>query len=118
MKMGLHAVTDIARNAQLHWDNLEDPRFEQEHLAERARDLAVAYRSDLDKCIAAEQESAGTFSGFHYSEVSLALHKLHHTDPSELIGSGVLEKLYQLAKVEARAIDDQLLEMAQQEVGL
>lgn len=118
MHFHLNPPIDVVRRAQLHWDNLEDPRFEQEHLAERARELAVAYRSDLDKCIAAEQESAGTFSGFHYSEVSLALHKLHHTDPSELIGSGVLEKLYQLAKVEARAIDDQLLEMAQQEVGL
>lgn len=116
--MAFHTPADVARNAQRSWDDQEDPRVEQEHRAEQAADLAKAYRTDPAKLREAEELTAGTFSGTHYTEVSLALHRLHHTDPSDLIGSGVLEKLYQLAKVEARAIDDQLLEMAQQEVGL
>jgi len=115
--MALQPYSDRARSAQRNWDNQEDPRFAQENSAEQASDLAKAYRTDSGKLRAAEELTAGTFSGTHYTEVSLALHRLHHTDPADLLGSGVLEQLYQLARVEAAAIDAQLLEMALQQVA-
>lgn len=115
--MAFHTRAEVCRAAQRNWDNQEDPRFAQEHRAEQASDLAKAYRTDPGKLRAAEELTAGTFSGTHYTEVSLALHRLHHTDPADLLGSGVLEQLYQLARVEAAAIDAQLLEMALQQVA-
>ncbi|WP_312252745.1 hypothetical protein [Stenotrophomonas sp.] len=115
--MALHTASDLARNAQHSWDNQEDPRFDQEHLAEQAQALANSYRTDPAKLREAEEQTAGTFSGTHYTEVSLALHRLHHTDPADLIGSGALEDLYRLAKVEAAAIDAELLALALQQVA-
>lgn len=115
--MARHTAHDFARNAQRNWDNQEDPRFAQEYRAEQAAALAKAYRTDPAKLRAAEELTAGTFSGTHYTEVSLALHRLHHTDPADLMGSGVLQDLYRLARDEAAAIDAQLLEMALQQVA-
>lgn len=115
--MAFHTPSDRARSAQRNWDDQEDPRLEQEYRAEQAADLAKAYRTDPAKLRAAEELTAGTFSGTHYTEVSLALHRLHHTDPADLMGSGVLLDLYRLARDEAAAIDAQLLEMALQQVA-
>lgn len=115
--MALQPYSDRARSAQRNWDNQEDPRFGQEHRAEQAADLAKAYRTDPAKLREAEEQTAGTFSGTHYTEVSLALHRLHHTDPADLLGSGVLQDLYRLARDEAAAIDAQLLELALQQVA-
>ncbi|PSD33784.1 hypothetical protein C7E17_00150 [Stenotrophomonas maltophilia] len=115
--MALQPYGDRVRSAQRNRDNQEDPRFDREHRAEQAVDLAKAYRTDPAKLRAAEELTAGTFSGTHYTEVSLALHRLHHTDPADLIGSGVLLDLYRLARDEAAAIDAQLLELALQQVA-
>ncbi len=115
--MAVRTASDLARNAQRSWDDQEDPRLEQEHRAEQAADLAKAFRTDPAKLRAAEELTAGTFSGTHYTEVSLALHRLHHTAPADLMGSGVLLDLYRLARDEAAAIDAQLLELALQQVA-
>ncbi|WP_445394249.1 hypothetical protein [Stenotrophomonas maltophilia] len=115
--MAFRTPTDIARAAQRSWDDHEDPRHEQEHLAEQAAELARTYRTDLDKVREAEELTAGTFTDTHYTEVSLALYRLHHTDPADLMGSGALQDLYRLARDEAAAIDAQLLEMALQQVA-
>jgi len=115
--MAPRTASDLARNAQRSWDDQEDPRHEQEHLAEQAVELARTYRTDPAKLRQAEELTAGTFSGTHYTEVSLALHRLHHTDPADLMGSGALQDLYRLARDEAAAIDAQLLEMALQQVA-
>ena len=115
--MALLTNSDRARNAQRHLDDEEDPRIDQEHQAEQALALSRSYRNDPEKLREAEEQTAGTFTGTHYTEVSLALHKLHHTDPSDLIGSGVLEDLYRLARVEAAAIDAELLALAMQQVA-
>lgn len=115
--MAFHTPSDRARNAQRSWDDQEDPRLEQEYRAEQAADLAKAYRTDPAKLREAEELTAGTFSGTHYTEVSLALHRLHHTDPADPMGSGVLLDLYRLARDEAAAIDAQLLELALQQVA-
>ena len=45
-----------------------------------------------------------------------ALDRLHYTDPSALMGSDLLTTLYRLAKVEAAAMDAELLEMATEAV--
>ena len=83
---------------------------------ERIAELAEEYRADDAKRAEAEQRTAGTFSPEHYSELTLALHDLHYTHPDDLIGSGVLTRLYQLAKVEAVALDSKLMEMAEESV--
>ncbi|PJL71663.1 hypothetical protein B9Y75_06775 [Stenotrophomonas maltophilia] len=115
--MARHTAHELARAAQRSWDDQEDPRLEHEYRAEQAAELAKAYRTDPAKLREAEELTAGTFSGTHYTEVSLALHRLHHTDPANLMGSGVLQDLYRLARDEAAALDAQLLEMALQQVA-
>jgi len=115
--MALHTATDLERNAQRSWDGLEDRRFNSELAAEQAADLVPALRADPAACREAEQWVAGSFDGEHYSDVTLALHQLHHTPPSNLIDSPLLAQLYALAAVEAAAVDDELLLMAQQQVA-
>ena len=115
--MALQTSNDRAYEAQRAWDNQADARLDQAGAAEQAADLAVALRNDPAACREAEQWTAGTFDGDHYTDVTLALHQLHHTDPADLLGSDLLAQLYALAKVEADAIDAQLLDMALQQVA-
>lgn len=115
--MALQIATDSDRNAQRSWDGQEDPRFESELAGQQAAELAEAMRSDPAACREAEQWVAGTFDGDHYTDVTLALHQLHHTDPSDLIDSPLLAQLYALAAVQAAALDEQLLEAALQQVA-
>lgn len=118
--MSLHTATDISRAAQLSWDNASEDEasdLANEADAELAAELAVGLRNDPAACREAEQWTAGMFDGEHYTDVTLALHRLHHTDPADLLGSDLLTQLYALAKVEAAAIDEQLLLMAQQQVA-
>lgn len=86
----------------------------EEALAERAAELADEYRDDPAKCREAEEWVAGTFEGDHYTEVTLALHRLHYTDPTDLMSTDLLTQLYRLAEVEAAAMDAKLLEMAEE----
>ena len=87
-----------------------------ERIEEASSRLADQYRGNPDKCREAEEWVAGTFDGDHYSALTLALHRLHHTDPSALAGSDLLTTLYRLAKVEAAEMDAKLLEMATDDV--
>ena len=84
--------------------------------AQAIAELAAEYADDPAKLKEAEEWIAGTFEGDHYTDVTLALHRLHHTDPSALMGSELLTTLYRLAKVEASAMDAKLLEMATDDV--
>lgn len=114
--MALQPATDLYRAAQLNWDNASEDENGQA-ATEAAAELAVSLRNDPGACREAEQWTAGTFDGDHYTDVTLALHQLHHTDPADLIDSPLLAQLYALAKVEAAAIDEQLLDMATQQVA-
>ncbi|WP_315386578.1 hypothetical protein [uncultured Stenotrophomonas sp.] len=114
--MSLHTATDISRAAQLSWDNLSEDET-GDLTSEAAADLARSLIHDPEACREAEQWTAGTFDGDHYTDVTLALHQLHHTDPADLLDSPLLAKLYELAAVEAAAIDEQLREQAVQQVA-
>ena len=72
------------------------------------------YRADPKKLREAEEWTAGSFEDSHYTEVSLALHALHNTDPDKLLGSDVLATLYRLAKVDHEAIEARLWDMAEE----
>lgn len=115
--MAFHTTNDLARSGRRTWDDREDDRVETELAGEQAAELAESFRSNPAACREAEQWVAGTFDGEHYTDVTLALHQLHHTDPSDLIDSPLLAKLYELAAVEAAAMDEQLLEAALQQVA-
>lgn len=60
----------------------------------------------------AEQWTAGTFDGDHYTEVTLALDELHRDGATP----AVLEKLHRLAKVESAALQAKLREQAEAEI--
>lgn len=81
--------------------------------ADHLDELAALLRKDESCCREAEQWLAGTFDGDHYTDLTLALHQLHHTDPSDLLGSDLLARLYRLARVEGEAMDRQLREQAE-----
>ena len=99
--------------------NSRDPRspaYDSRH-DEAVAELADEYRQDDKKLRGAEEWVAGSFDGSHYTDVTLALHALHHTDPDRLLGSDLLARLYALARVEAAAIDEQIDSMAETAVG-
>lgn len=112
--MSLHTATDIQRSAQRSYDGQSEI---EDVVGEVAADLARDFIHDEQMCIEAHQWVAGSLSDSHYTDVSLALHQLHHMDPADLLGSALLERLYALAAVEAEAIDEQLLELAVQQVA-
>ena len=87
-----------------------------ERIAEASEELADQYRNNPEKCREAEEWVGGTLGDGHYSALTLALHQLHHTDPSALVGSDLLTTLYRLAAVEAAAMDAKLLELATDDV--
>ena len=79
-------------------------------------DARVAeYADDEATLRAAEEWTAGTFDGSHYTDLTLALFALHRTDPDKLESSGLLPRLYRLAKVEHDALQQQLRLMAADE---
>lgn len=98
---------DQLRAAAANYENQEDPRFD-DAFEEAVSALATEFRKDEAQLREAESMVAGTFDEGHYTAVTLALHELHHTDPSKLLGSDLLARLYALAKVEALAIDERL----------
>ena len=89
----------------------------EEARAERIEELLAEYAEDDAKLREAEEWIAGSFDGSHYTALSLALFGLHKTSPDKLIGSGVLQKLYELAKVEHAAMRARLVEMAEEQVS-
>lgn len=88
-----------------------------ERAAERAEAidrLVDEYRKDPKKLREAEEWTAGSFDGEHYTAVSLALHALHRIEPDKLLGSDALANLYRLAKVDHEAIEARLWDMAEE----
>ena len=84
--------------------------------------LVADYRDDDAKLREAEEWVAGEwvaglFDGDHYADLTLALHKLHRTEPSALLGSDVLATLYRLAKLHHDAIEAELRRMADDELA-
>lgn len=65
--------------------------------------LVEQYKTDPAKCAEADQWNDGEQSGAHYSELESAMADLHFCDPSDLIGSDLLTRLYRLAKVHGLA---------------
>ena len=84
--------------------------------AEAIDRLVDEYRADPKKLREAEEWTAGSFDGEHYTAVSLALHALHRIEPADLLGSDALANLYRLAKVDHEAIEAQLQRMAEDEI--
>lgn len=85
--------------------------------ADEAREEAIdALLSDANWRAAhereAEQWTAGTFEGEHYTEVTLALDALHREGAT----AAVIERLHRLARVESMALSEKLREVAENEV--
>lgn len=85
---------------------------EAEIAAEAVEARADEYRTDDAKLREAESWTAGSFEPEHYTDVTLALHALHHRGAT----LDVLTKLFGLAKVEAAAVDAQLTELAERDL--
>lgn len=64
----------------------------------------------------ADQWIDGSFDGDHYSALESAMADLAAVDPSDLMGSDLITRLYELAKVHGTARDAKLREMAEDEV--
>lgn len=79
--------------------------------------LVEQYKTDPAKCAEADQWNDGEQSGAHYSELESAMADLHFCDPSDLMGSDLLARLYRLAKVHGLARLAQFERMAEQEAN-
>lgn len=93
----------IARNDDEPYD------AEGKWIAERAAELAKTPEILKE----ADEWLDGSHSGEHYSEVERALSDLHEVEPSNLLGSSVLERLYRLAKVHGEARKAKAYELAE-----
>ena len=79
--------------------------------------LVEQYKADPDKCAEADSWTDGKQSGAHYSELESAMADLHFCDPSGLMGSDLLARLYRLAKVHGLARLAQFKRMAEREAN-
>ena len=94
--------------AQIARNDDEPTNDREDWIAERAAELAQTEHV-RDQ---ADDWNDGMQDGEHYSEVERALADLHEVEPSDLIGSAVLERLYRLAKVHGEARQAKALELA------
>lgn len=67
-----------------------------------------AFKSDEANIREAADWTDGTQDASHYTDLSIALHDLHHTDPDKIVSTGLLTRLYRLAKARAATIDAEL----------
>lgn len=88
----------------------------QEAEAERIDEIVEQLRADPGRVEEADSWNDGTFDGEHYSAVERALADLHRVDPSDLLGSDLLERLYRLARVHGEARDARLRDMADEQL--
>lgn len=84
--------------------------------AEAIAELAAEYATDPEKLEQAEAWVCMDFEADYWTDVTLALYDLHTTDPSSLLGSDLLTKLYRLAKTVAEKMDAELERMATDEL--
>lgn len=91
-----------------------DPRspYYDAHWDERADELLAEFRDDPVKVEEADEWACGTHEASHYTELESAMADLAETEPADLIGSEVLERLYRLAKVHGAAREAKLRDMA------
>ena len=113
-------MSAVIRNQQLRaaafaYDNAYPYDDAAEARAERMDQMVMDYLADADKVAEADDWIDGCQSGEHYSELERAMADLHAVHPSDLLGSDVLARLYQLAKVPGEARLAQLREMVQRE---
>lgn len=88
---------------------------------DEARQAAIqrtvtSYWFDTDKIKEADEWCSGGLSVEHYCELESAMADLHLIQPSDLLGSDVLAKLYSLAKQHHTARAAALRDMAETEV--
>lgn len=95
------------RSAQLSYDNQSPP--EDDELVDS---LLHDFRNDAQKIAEADTLWAGTID---MSDADSALADLHRVEPSDLLGSDVLARLYRLARSCHEARDSELRDMAQDE---
>lgn len=112
----------VLRNCQLSaaasaYDNACDCCGPDAIHGERIAALITQYKADPAKRAEADSWTDGSQSGEHYSELESAMADLHFTDPSDLLGSDVLVRLYRLAKVHGEARLSQFEEMAERELA-
>lgn len=79
--------------------------------------LVRDYKSSPRAAARADEWTAGNQSPEHYDELESAMADLHFTEPSDLLGSDLLTRLYRLAKLHGEARLAQFQEMAEQEVA-
>ncbi len=106
-------LTVAARNYENDCDCCDDDA----DLAKRIDALIEQYKTDPMQIARADGWTDGTQSDEHYSDLESAMADLHFIDPSDLLGSDVLVRLYQLARIHGEARLAQFREMAEQELA-
>lgn len=102
----------ISADLDLHLSQVE----RQEADDERIDELVEQLRTDPGRVEEADSWNDGTFDGEHYSAVERALADLHHVEPSELLGSDLLTRLYRLAQIHGEAREARLRDMAEDQL--
>ncbi|UNK43437.1 hypothetical protein MNO14_04965 [Luteimonas sp. S4-F44] len=85
----------------------------QEAENERIDELVEQLRTDPSSVEEADSWNDGAFDGEHYSAIERALADLHQVEPSDLLGSDLLIRLYRLAQVHGEAREARLRDMAE-----
>lgn len=90
-----------------------DARFD-----ELVEELFARYSDDPEKVAEADDNWSGTLEGSTYEAIERELANLWNVEPSDLVGSGTLDRLYQLAKVCHANRHTQLAEMAENDATI
>ena len=84
---------------------------------ERIDELAAQYAADPAMVAEADEWIRGEQSESHYDALESAMADLADTEPADLLGSEVLERLYRLARVHGATRRQQLREMAEEAIS-
>jgi hypothetical protein len=90
----------------------QEPRYHDDALG----NLIEAFRNDPAKVQEADEWNEGMFDGDHYRALEAAIADLHEVEPSKLLDSEVLTRLYRLARLHGEAREARIERMARDEM--
>src|SRR3546814_1647197 len=92
-------MNHVAHNTAMRSAQRQHDNASPDDCDDLAEQIHSEYLTDADKCAEADANWSGTLDGSQYSDIETALADLHSVDPSDLLGSDVLARVYRLAKV-------------------
>src|SRR3546814_10431267 len=89
-------MNHVAHNTAMRSAQRQHDNASPDDCDDLAEQIHSEYLTDADKCAEADANWSGTLDGSQYSDIETALADLHSVDPSDLLGSAGLARVYRL----------------------